>query len=473
MPSTPEPWTRGARIALLVVTAIASGGLLALHHPWYEASGETAWTLAAARGLATGDLLFHRPLTRVPGFVHAVSLLAGGERLDLGRIHMAMALAGGSAVVLLFFYQRPRLGWPLAALATLGVAATPAFFRSCNRASDLVPGTALLLACLLVEEWSTGRPSSRRSFVSGLAIGLNAWVRPLHLLLLPAVLVARTARRTETPETVRGWTRTFGREHGPIALGVLVAILPLLLGHCTLGRMPWDPPSGASTASAHIASLFGNGPGGEPTNDALLWSLGITIGLFHLTLRRGPAGGLVALAVGLAVLTPAFELSAVDLLPVLAIGLPALLGALRDGFGRTLGLHAGTVIACVVAGIWIGTVFDPASGRRSLRAEHENLVEFADQVDSQLQEGSKLASGLGLHLALFVDRPVIAIDVAPDEKEDVFEAWIDRHGVDTIALYPRFPTDMRLVPYVLRRYGERDPDRVVTIPPGFLVRVRP
>ena len=57
--------------------------------------------------------------------------------------------------------------------------------------------------------------------------------------------------------------------------------------------------------------------------------------------------------------------------------------------------------------------------------------------------------------------------------EERIEARIDAHAVDVVVLYPRVPADLELVPYMLRRYGERDPDRVVTIGPGFLVRVRP
>jgi len=481
MPPPTEPWTRGARIALFVVAVIATGALVALHHPWYEPSGSTAWALAAARGLATGEPLFERGQASVPGFAHLLASLAGGEHLDFGRIHLATALAGSAAVVLLFLYQRPRLGWPTAALGALAVAASPGFVRSCNRASDVVPGTALLLACLLVERWSTARPTSARSFVSGLAIGLNAWVRPLHLLLLPAVLLARTLGRAGAPTTVRGWVRTIGREHGPIALGTLVTLLPQLFTVCTIGRIPWAPPEGAPLGLAQLTALLGNGlHEGEPvTRGALLVGLAIAVGSIDALVRRRGAGEFAALAIALVALTaalglPAIGLPAAALLPVLVLGLPAILGTLRDGAGRVIGQYAGTVVACAVAVLWIVARFDPHDGHAGLRAQHQDLVEFATQVDAQLPDGARVASSLGLHLALFLDRPVIAIDPGLDtQDDDAIEAWIDRERVEVFALYPRVPTDLELVPYVLRRYGEWDPDRVVTIPPGFLARVRP
>lgn len=473
MDTKPKPWTRGARIAALLVALVAAVGLTLLHHPWYERTYRTAWLLATARERATDVELFPAwpdifPW-KAPAIVHLLTPLAGGQTLDVGGIHLATSLLGALATTLLFVLIRARLGPLVGALAALAVAASPGFVLACNEISVAIPATTALLAALFVERRATRSMLVRDSILSGVAAAGAACLNPGNVILIPAYALARVASRRPDAEAPRT-----GRTLGLLSALIASTATTLALAYFALALDTTGPASGSALATSDLVRLLGSGLASSAPGrlSATLGVLLIVATTAQALRWRAPRDWVALGWLGIVALSS--HATATDLLPALVLGLPSAIEIVLAAARTLRQERLPQAIACAAALAWITLRSDPELGRRELQLEHESLTEFATRVDARVDTEARLASGLGLHLALFLGRPVLSIPQEIDiEDPDTFDAWIEREEIDALALYPRLPRDLALVPYAFRRYGERDPDRVVTIPPGYLIHVRP
>ena len=122
-----------------------------------------------------------------PGFPLLIAPLIGILGTNFYALNLTVSLFGAAGAALLAIIWRPRLGWTLAVLTATVLWTSPGYQRLCNQVMSDVPGTTLLLLCLLLERWSSQSGSRWRELVLGLCIGLSAYVRAVTLVLVPAI----------------------------------------------------------------------------------------------------------------------------------------------------------------------------------------------------------------------------------------------------------------------------------------------
>src|SRR5262249_44287507 len=215
-------WSRTDCLTLALLAAVVLGSLSFLVHPWYAPIPDASVYLSTARALLAGDgysYLGEPFVVRPPGFSLLLAPVIAARGLDFAALNAFVALWGAAAVLLLFAHLRPRVGALLAAATALAVFLNPGFRAfSCQILSD-VPGFALLLVCLLLEEWAWRRESAARDAVLGVAIGLACYVRAATLLLGPAVALSRIWRGSD-----RGWRALVPRVAVPAACATAVLL---------------------------------------------------------------------------------------------------------------------------------------------------------------------------------------------------------------------------------------------------------
>ena len=147
-----------------------------------------------------------------------------GSGLDFRAVNFAIGLWGVACVVLVYVYQRARLGWVLAVFVALLVWVLPGFQTLCTQVMSDVPGAALLVACLLVERWSARSKSVLRELALGACIGLSVYMRGSLFLLVPAVAVSRLVHRKRAGE--QPWRSFAWRRVGLFSVVAVLAVLP-------------------------------------------------------------------------------------------------------------------------------------------------------------------------------------------------------------------------------------------------------
>lgn len=193
------------------------------------------------RGLSAGQVSSERLQTLAYPLWVVLSRLTG----DLAPI--ALILGGISAVVSLFLVYHlchalsdPAHADEQACFALLGLALTPSFFLAAAGGGTELPHLALVLAALLGAQRALASESPLVPMAfSGLLFGLSLLIRPISLLVGPAVLIwlvsARPLGRGELSAAVRpalGFAAAFA-----------VGAAPTLLVHLTLHTTPvsWGP----------------------------------------------------------------------------------------------------------------------------------------------------------------------------------------------------------------------------------------
>jgi 4-amino-4-deoxy-L-arabinose transferase-like glycosyltransferase len=190
--------TRGRSLgplAALVVAATAS--LVWLLPDFYEASlstGDGAVYLVCARSLLAGEGYSYLgdPFSiRPPGFSVLVAPVIAVFGMDYRALTWFVGLFAVLSVALLFLYQRPRLGAPVAFAVAVAVWLNPGFLQSTGQIMSDVPGLAALFACLVVERWARRRKELWPDVLLGLLIGVSAYVRSISIFMVPALVLAR------------------------------------------------------------------------------------------------------------------------------------------------------------------------------------------------------------------------------------------------------------------------------------------
>ncbi len=506
------PWDRRATFALAFVVLVALASLPWLVHGWYEAGDETndaAIYVASARALLAGEGYSYlgEPFTvRPPGMSVLLAAIFAWRGADWHAVNLAVSLSGVACVAFLYLHARRRIGAVLAALVALAVWFSTPFQTLCNQAMSDVPGAALLFACLALERWAEARPSLKRDLVLGLVIGLSTYVRSVTILLVPAIVVARawrarssaqpasaSARSSAQPEDASTWSGARPRDVRAWVRFGLTRLAPLALA-AFAAKIPWDvrcaqnhptPPVDQNFLFSYSTAMW-HVDGGDPSSPAReLSSIAERVPeraetvLSLLGARMGTSANESAtVAVGILLLALAAvtcwrrresaELFAAAFLMVLFIyfgfrdrlALPlwlVVLPAATEGLLVLLRARIGTITATAVVAVALAALpfldFRPRAGWDRIEAEHAFYERYAAEVRAAVPPDQRVASQIGWHLSVFLDRPVWSLFFAARRAggpEGALQA-IERHGIDAIALSPRIAADKSIAPWLAQR----------------------
>ena len=114
--------------------------------------------------------------------------------------------------------------------------------------------------------------------------------------------------------------------------------------------------------------------------------------------------------------------------------------------GRS-GANANAIVVTVVH-------FDPAPGREEAKVVHEAYTRACANFEEHLPEDAVVASTIGWHFSVFLDRPVYSLFFAANraKRPAAVEAVIDKYGIDTVVLWRFLPSDQSMQPYFDRRH---------------------
>jgi 4-amino-4-deoxy-L-arabinose transferase-like glycosyltransferase len=484
---------------LAVFVACLFASLFYLVHPWYDMTVDGSVYIVTARSLAAGEgyrYLGEPFQVRPPGFPLLIAPFVNHLTNGFFAVNFFVACFGVAGVVLLFWHARPRLGFGLALLVAAAVWLNPNYQRLSTQVMSDVPGTSLLLLCLLIERWSSTRPSAWREFTLGLAIGLSSLVRMSTVLLIPAILLSRLLR--PGAPRLASWTPALARQRLLIFAGVgVLTLVPwavrnqldpaprpaeqtLLYSYSVANRHvdPGDPDSALLPWSAilgriplrtrQIATVLGarmeetfleaepEGAVGIANSALALLLLGSSLAL--LVKRREPAEFLV---LGLLAVTATYFGFAPRLvLPVFLLTLPAAAEVVRNLLARAVGRRAAAALVASILLALIAYDFSPRRYWDLIEHQHLEFAELNRAVEGAVGAEARLGAVSGAHYSVFLARPVYSIQVVAWRKKslEAAEAVIERNRLDTIVLSRRTPLDRQFAEYFERRFGP--PERV-------------
>ena len=499
------------RALFAVFVACLFASLFYLVHPWYDLTVDGSIFIVTARSLAAGEgyrYLGEPFQVRPPGFPLLIVPFVGGLKHGFFAINFFVACFGAAGVLLLYWHARPRLGFGLALLTAAAVWLNPNYQRLSTQVMSDVPGTTLLLLCLLVERWASARTSWRREIVLGLSIGLSAYVRMSAILLVPAILLSRLLRRGAP---------------GPQAWTASLAVRRLLLfgGVAALTLLPWTirnhlhpAPSPAEQTLLYSYGVANwHADPADPASPLLPWSaileriplrtlqvfyvlgsrlqdevyakddpearlgtassavalLLVGSSLFLLAKRREPAELFVAAM--LAVITTYFAFAPRLVLPLLLLTLPAAVEVVRDLAARAVGPRIGACVAAAGLLVLIAIDYSPRRNWDLIETQYREFGELNRAVAGAVGPDARLGAVVGAHYSVLLERPVYSIQIVAWRAKNfaAADALIARNRIDTIVLSDRTPLDEQFAAYFRQRHGE--PERVgaaliFRIPPG-------
>jgi len=495
----PAAWTK-ARLAAFVLFVVAVfSSLFVLVHPWDDLTVDGSIYLLTARSLLAGEgytYLGEPFLVRPPGFSVLLAPLLAVVGTDFFALNFFVALFGAAGVVLLFFFERARLGFWLALLVALAVWLNPDYERLSTQIMSDVPGVTLLLVCLLVERWARAKPSWRRELVLGLCIGLSAYVRALLVLLVPAIALSRLLLRSR--ERDPSWPSFVARRlllFTAVALLVLapwsirnrlqasaepveqtwlhsygVALLhvdpadpssPLLGPAEILGRIPLRSRLLASVLGSRMQKEYKGAyePEGAflPGHAALALCM-LAASLVVLWRRREPAEIFVFGL--LAVIVTYFTFGSRLVLPVYVLGFPALVEVVRDLAARLAGGRVGGAVAAAMVLGLIALDFEPRRDWNEIEREHRATVELSRAIASAVSPNERLGAPTGAHYSVFLERPVYNLTRAALQANslEAAERVIEKHQLDAVVFSNLTMYDQAFAQYFRSRHGP--PERV-------------
>lgn len=494
----PVTWTKTNRVVFagFVVSVFAS--LAWIVHPWFDVSVDASIYIITARSLAAGEgyaYLGEPFLLRPPGFPVLLAPILATVGTDFLALNFFVALCGAAGVVLLFFFERPRLGFGLALLVALAVWLNPGYQRLTTQVMSDVPGATLMLACLLVERWARAAPSGRREVVLGLCVGLSTYVRSALVLLVPAIALSRLLLRDRARDP--SWLRFAARQWLPFAAVALLVLAPWSIRdrlHATSDPAeqtlfhsygvamshvdPADPgspllgpaeilgriPTRVRQVTEVLADRMKNDRGNFEPRDAfppaqVAFALCVLGSSWVVLWRRREPAELFVLA-SLFVIVTYFGFGSRLLLPVYLLSLPAAVEILRELAVRGVGSRAGELVAAVIVLQLIALDFEPRRSWTEIEREHREYVEFSRAIASAVGPDERLGTAMGAPYSVFLERPVYSLHHAARRSDsvDAAERIIERHHLDAIALSSETPFQRALASYLRGQYGA--PERV-------------
>lgn len=500
-------------VATLLLALLLLADLLYLVHPWYERDRDASVYISTSRALLSGEgysYLGTPFIIRPPGYPVLIAPVVAFLETDFFALNLFMSLFGSAGILLLFWYQRPRLGWWLAMLAAVAVWLNPCYQRLCNQVLSDIPGLTLLLTCLLLQRWSSRRPTWQREFLLGVAIGISTYVRSIVILLVPAIIAARLLARFST--NGNGLSRRAFALHRILIIAVSAGfvVLPWTIRNklvevptpvdqlssysystAWFHEDPCDPDSPRvrlteivqriPECAVKIAEVFGsrlqvNLKGrtqqtGPINRIYLVMTLLLVSGLIYaLVKHRDPAEIFVLLLL----MTLMLYFCAYDrhLLPLFVIAVPATVEMLRDFLTRIIKSKAAIVTVTAMLAALIVLDFKPRKNWDVIEKQHTRMIKRCAVIEAALEPDARLASATGFHNTVFLGRPVYSLIIAvqnADGDVNSVENVIDRYGINTVILTPSEPGISGLLDYFQENY----PNAVKQIGLSFIIRVRP
>lgn len=524
-------WTRAEKLALALLVGGLLFSLFLLVHPWYDVHNDTALYIITARSIIDGQgyTYLGEPFRlRPPGFPLLIAPLVGALDANFYALHFLVSLFGVLGVVLLFLYQRARLGWVLASLVAVAVWLNPSYQTYCNRVMSDIPGSTLFLLCLLLERRAARSPSWKREVLLGSCIGWSALVRSMNLLLLPAIAASRLVQRLGSGKNGEPWPAFVKDRIALFGISAALVLSPWIV------RNEIAPPATAQQTALHdystamwhkglgnpnspmitvgelghrvgwhlrqIATVVADRMQADMRNFARGWQslqrgratdarvrprpvqlmIGVAIGacvMVVLFRRRAPADFFVPAAVVL--LASYFTFTPRLILPVYVIVFPAVIEALRDLLRLRLGAKIATaLLAAGLVGLTYAD-FKPHHEWKKIEKRHLAFAEHCAALESILKPDARFGSTLGWHYELLLDRPVPGLQrpMGRVREPEAVEALIDLYDVNTVVISsmdragdpPRNPAGIRrLHDYLTSNY-----DDVVETGWATIIRVRP
>lgn len=495
-----RPWSREDRIGLCVLLAVLLAGLLALVHPWYDPMSDASIYISSTRALLAGEgysylgTPFH---LRPPGFPWLLAPVLAAADTHYYLLNLYVSLFGCGAVVLLYCWVRPALGWLLSLLVCIVTAANPLFLQLCNQVMSDIPGLFAVMAALLVARSAEQRPSLKWELLLGVMIGAAAYVRVLGIVLLPAVLLfrvvqrLRTSRNNEAGELAADTQNDeppFGqfliKRCAPLIAVTVIVFAPWIVrNQLTANPPPADQLLNYSYSSAMFHYNFGDPRAPyvsvsdfglrvlERTNQitaavatrladdrptplrsfAAMAVFGLY--LYWLVVSPSIAGFFILLALGLAGSYFAFQDRL--LLPVAVLLLPQLVAALRRILSRFIAASQATMVVAALLVLLFVADFSPRKGWDEIEATHVRLQNLVRELVVELPADAKLATIRGFHLTMLMEQPVYSLRWAYRlalGMEGV-DAVVDRYGVNTVLLDPEVNLDAKSEALFVEHYG--------------------
>lgn len=488
-PGAAAAWTRLDRALLAALVALCALSLPWLVHPWYEAgvgTNDAAMYLLSAKALLAGEgyAYLGEPFTvRPPGMSLLVAPWIAARGLDFQALNLFVASFGVAAAAALFALLRPRTGSPVAAAAALALFLNVGFRRMSNEVMSDVPGIALALGCLLLERRARRSPTWANEVLLGLAIGASAYVRSILVLLVPAILAARVLARLREGGGLAAWRSFAVRRLAPVAVLPVLVLLPWSLRNAahppdapvdqnfiydySTGMWnvdPGDPSSPkrsivevlarAPTRGAQVLSLVGSrmrtsrGSAVEVAIGGVAAALAVA-----LAAARRRASDLYLLAV-LGVVTLYFGFQDRLALPVFVLVLAALAELAALGSARVLGAARGRSSAAAALLALALLDFRPRERWQEIEKLHGIHGRIGAEVAARLEPDARVASAVGWHLSLYLDRPVWSLLFAARraQQASAVEAVIDKYAIDTVVLTELSEAERTLLPWFRARY---------------------
>ncbi|MFN0243753.1 MAG: ArnT family glycosyltransferase [Planctomycetota bacterium] len=498
----PRPWTRTSTVLLVLLALGACTTLFFWVLPIYDindAANDASLYILCAKSIVSGEgyAYLGMPFTvRPPGLSLLLAPILALRGVDFHALNLFISLWGVACVCMLYVYAHRWVGpWIALALAVL-VWVTPGFQRLCNMPMSDVPGAALVLACLLVERWTTKKQKVRREIVLGVAIALAAYMRSVAVLLVPAIICARVVVHARE-RSAEKWLVFLRRRALLFSATTVLVLLPWSIRD-TLSRP--DPPADQSFLWSYSTAMW-HADGGDPnsrrltaqeilarptlhsgatlsvlgtnlgTPDGPTWSLWLGLAalscLVVMLVRRSGAGEFFALAV-VAVLSVYFAFQARLVLPVWLFALvgvaDTLVWLLSKPFAPRIARGA-VAIALALLSISAGLVrydaqkqelvWRPRASWPMSQLYFDAYRSMTDDFRAALAPDAVPASAIGWHNSVFLDQPVYSLTFTARRfaTEAAVEALIDKYGINTVTLSKNVAADVFLMKYFKDKYG--------------------
>jgi hypothetical protein len=490
----PMPWPKNSSAILAACLILGVASMALLVHPWYDPVLDSSMYIVCARSIAEGEgytFLGNPVWLHPPGFSFLIAPLISSLGTHFRALNFYVGFFGLAGVVLLFFFQRPRVGWITSLLVASAVWFNPGYRRLCNQTMSDIPGVALLLAGLLADRHASRKPSVGREVLLGLCIGLSAYVRSLIILLVPAIMTSRLLHRLSTRERDTSWRSFAVKRLGVFAVSSMLVLLPWeLRNHAVKSSTPGDqtlvhsysvgmlhvdrndPRSGRISMADFIDRIHARG--GQIAKalgtrmkeasienrlrprHALVASIFVLCTLIVLVKRRAPAD---FFCIGtLLLLSVYFGFRSRLVLPFYVLSLAAVFEVLQDLLRRFLEERIARMCIFIAILVLVMVDFQPRERWDYIRQRHQSYVSTCSEIDSMFTPDTRFGAGLGFHYNVYLDRPVYSLLPAVIRAGDVrkAEAIIGKYHLDAIILEPssEVPMNSELVAYLLKRYGE-------------------
>ncbi|MFT5052786.1 MAG: hypothetical protein ACI8QZ_004223 [Chlamydiales bacterium] len=488
--------SRRALIALLLL-GLAATPFLWLHSyaPTLLSGGDGAIYMICAQNLLAGEgytYLGEPFIIRPPGFSVLIMPLISLFGRDTTVLTLFVWLCGIAGLGAFFCYQRPRLGIPVSLAVCLVLFLNSFFQLAANQIMSDVPALLALFGCLLLERRARQRPSLGMDIGLGLAIAAAAYLRSVHILLLPALVLGRGCaflrqpRTEESPQADcappehgawRALPRYFLRRIAPVLIVAIVAVLPWKLredrvaspdvaeftrlhsyGVALLHTDAADPGSPYITLSdltrrvrarsSDIAGTLGSRMVQRENPTTLqhtLTILGLLAWAVVLGVRRGTGDWFVAGT--LFVITIYFGFMNRLLLPVFFMVVPAVAQVLLWVLGRCCGKRLATGITTVMLLVWAVADYDANEAyQATMEKDYTAFMETSQLLRDTFGPDEAITSSRSAHFYLELDRPVFnhSWPMLRGGEQGTLE-FLERHDVRGLVLAKSRRADRRLI----------------------------